>query len=416
VVVVEEVFAHTFEVAADLNRGKELVLSHKPENPARRRYDHRPMQTFVRFTEKELDGLNVEWREAGGMMWSDSLRVSLPRGPFSGDIRWEVHFFGEREPVYLSGSSFYSPAGLSYGISDGKLKNANAAFGKVQMELASVIERITVDKTADGNTSIQKLPSGQTIKIAFNQNEITLDAGRADVIQSVAYDEEGLRLRKDGYTGIQGNQKKMYFWGLPARFVIDVATEKFNEMIHFDIRQRTVDETRYTKFKQDIANHRDIFRTLKQIAGARRKDRTKYGDDLAGLYYLYSRNKKKPMALIDQKVAHSDPAGQKRFGYTVKPYKGYYFTLLSGIESGGAKNDYVRMPKQRSYVWKKGSFKASPFMQPPDLVAIPTDKSQPTFFMQFDQVFMKQLNGDKLTYLPEDYYSSGWVEARFVEG
>ena len=32
------------------------------------------------------------------------------------------------------------------------------------------------------------------------------------------------------------------------------------------------------------------------------------------------------------------------------------------------------------------------------------------------QNFMKQLNGDKLTYLPEDYYSTGWVEAKFVEG
>jgi hypothetical protein len=27
---------------------------------------------------------------------------------------------------------------------------------------------------------------------------------------------------------------------------------------------------------------------------------------------------------------------------------------------------------------------------------------------------MKQLNGTKLTYLPEDYYSKGWVEAKFV--
>ena len=120
------------------------------------------------------------------------------------------------------------------------------------------------------------------------------------------------------------------------------------------------------------------------------------------------------MALIDQKVAQSDPAGQKRFGYTLKPYKGYYFTVLSGIESGGTKSDYMRMPKQRAYTWKKGTFKTTPFLQPPDLVAIPTDKSQPTFFMQFDQVFMKQLNGDKLTYLPEDYYSTGWVEAKFV--
>ncbi|MGD1968220.1 MAG: zinc-ribbon domain-containing protein [Desulfobacterales bacterium] len=415
VVVVEEILEHTFEVAADLNRGKELVLSHKPEDPARRRYDHRPMQTFVNYTENELSDLNVEWREAGGMMWTDSLSVTLPRGPFSGDIRWEVHFFGEREPIYLSGSSFHSPAGFSYGLSNGELINANAAFGRVQMELASAIERITFDKQADGKTSVQRLPSDHAIKINFNQNEITLDAGKLDIIQSVAFDAEGLQLRKDGYAGIKGNQQKLYFWGLPTRFVIDVATAKIKKTIDFDVRQRTVDEKRYTHYKQDVANHREIVKTLKQIAKARREARTQYGDDLAGLFYLYDRKKKKPMALVNQKVAHSDPAGQKRFGYTLKPYKGYHFTVLSGIESGGTQNDYMRLPKQRTYTWKKGSFTSAPFLQPPDLVAIPTDKTQPTFFMQFDQIFMKTLNGDKLSYLPEDYYSTGWMEAKFLE-
>ncbi len=415
-VVVEENFEHAFEVAADLNQGKELALSHKPEEPARRRYDHRPMQTFVNYTESELNGLNVAWREAGGMMWNDNLRVTLPRGPYSGDIAWEVHFFGEREPVYLAGTSFHSPGGFSYGLTDGQLKSAHAAFGKVRMELAATIERVTFEKQADRKTSVKRLPSGQTIKVTFNQNEITLNAGKNDVIQSMAFDAEGLQLRKDGYTGIKGNQKKMYFWGLPTRFVIDVATEKINKTIEFDVRQRTVDETRYQKYKQDIANHREVVRTLKQIASARRKDRSKYGDDLAGLFYLYGRKTKKPMALVDQKVAHSDPAGQKRFGYTSKPYKGYYFTVLSGIESGGTRNDYRRLPKQRTYSWKKGSFKTALFLQPPDLVAIPADKSQPTFFMQYNQIFMKQLNGDKLTYLPEDYYSTGWVEAKFVGG
>ncbi|MGD8344405.1 MAG: zinc-ribbon domain-containing protein [Desulfobacterales bacterium] len=416
VVVVEEIFEHTFEVVADLNRGKELVLSHKPETPTRLRYDHRPMQSFASYTENELNGLHVEWKEAGGMMWTDSLQVNLPRGPFSGDIRWEVHFFGERKPFFLSGNAFHGPAGFSYGLSNGELKKAHAAFGIVKMELASAIERFTFKKQADGKSSHQKLPSGQPIKVVFNQNEITIDAGNADVIQSMAFDAQGLQLRKDGYTGINGSRKKMYFWGVPARFVIDVATAKIHKTIDFDVRQRTVDETRYSKFKQDITNHRDVVRTLKQIAGARRKDRTKYGDDIAGLFYLYGRKQKKPMALIDKKVAHSDPAGQKRFGYTLKPYKGYYFTVLSGVESGGKQNNYMRLPKQRSYTWQKGSFKTTPFLQPPDLVAIPKDGTQPTFFMQFNQIFMKQLNGDKLTYLPEDYYSTGWVEAKFVEG
>jgi hypothetical protein len=75
----------------------------------------------------------------------------------------------------------------------------------------------------------------------------------------------------------------------------------------------------------------------------------------------------------------------------------------------------MRMPGQKTFTWENGSFKTTPLMQRPDLVAIPKDEDQPTFFIQFNQVYMKPLNGTKLTYLPEDYYSKGWVEATFVE-
>ena len=112
------------------------------------------------------------------MSWTDSLNVTLPRGPFNGDIRWEVHFFGEREPVYLSGNSFYGPTDIAYGLSNGDLSKAHAAFGKIQMDLASEIYRLTFVKKSDGKTIVQKLPSGKPVKVSFNKNEITLDAGK----------------------------------------------------------------------------------------------------------------------------------------------------------------------------------------------------------------------------------------------
>ncbi len=415
VAVVQEMLDYPFEVNVDLNGGKELALSNKPENPKRLRYDRHPILTYVNFTEDELSGLEVYWREAGAMTWTDSLNVTLPKGPFSGDIRWEVHFFGENKPVYLSGNSFYGPRDISYGLPNGELRKARAAFGKIRMDISSKIHRLTFAKKTDGKNIVQKLPSGRQIKVSFNQNEITFDAGKADIIQTMAYDSQGRRLRKGSYTGIKGNQKKIYFWGLPIKFVIDVTSQKIKKTIDFDIKQRPVNEAGYTKFKKEIENHREIVNTLKNIARARRKDRTKYGDDLAGLFYLYDRKKKKPIELINQKVAHSDPAGRERFGYKLKPYKGYYFTVLSGVESGGAKHDYRRKPKQQTYTWKKGSFKSSAFLQSPDLVAIPIDETQPTYFIQFNQVYMKQLDGTKLSYLPEDYYNQGWVEAKFVE-
>ena len=412
VAVVQEIFEHPFEVNVDLNGGKELALSYKPENPKRLRYDRHPITTYVNITEDELSDLEVNWREAGAMTWTDSLNVALPRGPFSGNIRWEVHFFGEDKPVYLSGNSFYGPRYISYGLPNGELQKAHAAFGKIRMDISSKIQRLTFEKNSKNKSFV--LLSGIQVKAHFDKNEITFDAGKADIIQTMAFDSEGRRLKKASYTGIKGNQKKIYFWGLPAKFIIDISTQKIKKTINFDIKQRPIDEAGYAKFKKEIENQREIVNTLKKIAQARNKDRTKYGDDLAGLYYLYDRKKKKPITLINQKVAHSDPAGRERFGYKLTAFKGYYFTLLYGVESGGTKHDYQRLPKQQTFRWKKGSFKSSAFLQPPDLVAIPQDETQPTFFIQFNQVFMKQLNGSKLTYLPEDYYNQGWVEAKFL--
>jgi zinc-ribbon domain len=415
VVVVQEMLDYPFEVEVDLNRGKELTLSHKPENPERLRYNHHPVQTYEEYAEDQLSDLEVVWKEAGGMSWTDSLNVTMPKGPFNGDIQWEVHFFGEREPVYLSGNSFFGSTEISYSLSNGDLKKAHAAFGKVQMDLSSKIRQLSFVKKSEGKTVTQNLPSGKPVKVSFNKNEITFDAGKAKIIQMMAFDGQGRRLRKDNYTGMTGNKTKIYFWGLPTRFVIDVATETLKHTVDFDIQQRPVDEASYTKFKADINNHREIVKTLRQISRATNKDRTKYGDDIAGLFYLYDPKNNKPMRLIDEQVAHSDPAGRERFGYALKPYKGYYFTVLSGVQSGNVKNDYMRMPGQKTFTWENGSFKTTPLMQRPDLVAIPKDEDQPTFFIQFNQVYMKPLNGTKLTYLPEDYYSKGWVEATFVE-
>ena len=154
---------------------------------------------------------------------------------------------------------------------------------------------------------------------------------------------------------------------------------------------------------------------MKSVDRARRKDRSYYGDDLAGLYYLYYRNGKKPMKLFGKDIAHSDPAGQERFGYKAEPYKGYYFAVLSGAEANGVNKKYNRRSKKARFVWEKGIIDTSALTRHPDLVAIPQDRSQPTFFLQWGQVFMKPLNGKTLKYLPENYDKKGWMEAKFIE-
>lgn len=353
-------------------------------------------------------------RRTGGIL-NDSLSIKLPQGPFSGHAVWEVHFFGPNKPQLFNGNSARSTTDFSFTLDKGKLKQASAAFGKVQLSLHTDISRLVFAPQNGNQPAPQMLSSGDEVAVVFNKNEITYRAGQADVIQTIAYDARGNRLKQDQYTRNQDGKRVIYFWGVPAKFAMDVTTKTIEKLILFDIRQRPQDEKAYQAFKLIIKNQREVVKTIKAIDRAYRKDRSYYGDDLAGLYYLYQDQQNKPMNLISQEIAHSDPAGQERFGYRVSPYKGYYFTVLSGVESNGVKKEYNRRSKESRFSWQKGTITTTSLTRHPDLAAIPADPSQPTFFMQWGQVFMKSLNGEKLEYLPDGYYNKGWVEARYIE-
>jgi predicted Zn finger-like uncharacterized protein len=406
----------TFDVDVDLNGGKALELSHKPEIPKRVRYSSNPVRKFVPYTMQNLENLTVEWQEGSQMSWNDNLAILLPMGPFNGLVDWEVHFFGQDKPLYLAGNSFSAAKKTSFSLEKGELQKAHAAFGSVKFNLASDIHRLGFVKDTNGKSVEQILASGQKVIASFNKNEITVGAGKLDIIQIMAYDARGRHLKKGDYTRHKDGKIILYFWGVPKKLELDVVSNKIEKTIHFDIKQRPVQEKAYVKFQRDIENQGEVIKTLKAIAKARRKNRTGYGDDLAGLYYVYDRKKKKPMKLIERKIAHSDPTGQKRFGYTLKPYKGYYFTVLAGTESNGVQKEYPKQSKKKQFFWDKGTFQTIPYIQAPDMVVIPLDKSQPTFFLQWNQVYMKQLNGVVLKHLPLDFYNQGWVEAKFIEG
>jgi hypothetical protein len=415
VVVTRKIFDYPFEIEVDLNQGKELVLSREPEIPARMRFNPHSIPTHINFNPGDLKNLAVVWSEGQEGSWNDSLSIKLPRGPISGHAVWEVHFFGHNKPQLLSGSSVRNTKDFSFTLDKGKLKQAGAAFGNVQLNLHTDITRLVFAQINRNQPAPQKLPSGDTVSVEFNKNEISYSAGNADVIQTMAYDARSKRLKQDQYTRNKGGKHVIYFWGVPAIFEMDVSTKTIEELVPFDIRQRPLDETAYQAFKLTIKNHRDVVGTIKTIDRARRKNRSYYGDDLAGLYYLFHDRQKKPQNLISQEIAHSDPAGQERFSYQVRPYKGYYFTVLAGVETNGVKKDYNRRSKPSPFAWQKGTISTTSLTRHPDLVAIPEDNSQPTFFLQWGQVYMKSLSGEKLKYLPDGYYNKGWVEAKYID-
>jgi hypothetical protein len=413
VVVAMEILDYPFEIDVDLNGGKELTLKREPGKPPRVRYDNQPVTNYANFTEQELAHLKVKWIEGGKMSWSDSLSITLPKEPFKGEIDWEPHFFAQERPLLLSGTSMWGGKSVSFNLDKGALAKANAAFGLVHLKLATDIKRLTFGKKDKEGLVERVLPSGQRIKVTFNKNQIVCTTGKIPVIQFMAYDSKGRRLRHDNYTEGRNGEWLAYFWGEPTKLIMDLSTARIQKTIPFDHQKRSVDQAAYRKFKRDIEVQREIVKTLKNIAGIKNRYFFTYGDDLAGYYYLHNK-KKEPMRLIDKQVAHSDPAGVERFGYKLKPYKGYYFTVLAGTVSNGAEESYKRRTKKQTYTWQRGTFTTLPLVRTPDIVAIPEDKEQPTFFLQWNQVYMKQLNGKKLKYLPQDYYSTGWVEAQFM--
>jgi predicted Zn finger-like uncharacterized protein len=416
VVVIRDMLEYPFEVEVDLNGGKALTLAREAQIPPRIRYNRQPVPVYVDFSAEDIQKLSVTWTEGQPDAWNDSLSIKLPGGTFSGNAVWEVHFFGnDNKPRVLTGNSIRSNTEVSYTLDKGILKQVSAAFGKVQLNLHSDIKRLTFFRKEGLQPDVRQLASGEEVSVVFNKNEVIYSTGSAEVIQTAAFDARGKRLKEDPYTRNKGDKCIVYFWGVPAKLVIDVSTKTIKQLLPFEIKQRPVNEKAYLAYRRLIENQREVVKTIKAIDRARRGDRSYYGDDLAGLYYLYDQKTRLPMRLISQDVAHSDPAGQQRFGYQVKPYKGYFFTVLSGIETNGTNKGYNRRLKKSSFSWQNGTIVTTALTRHPDLAAIPEDGSQPTFFLQWGQVFMKPLNGEKLAYLPDGYYNNGWVEAKFIE-
>jgi hypothetical protein len=271
---------------------------------------------------------------------------------------------------------------------------------------------MTFSKKTASNRTVKRLPSGQKVVVSFDKNQITYSAGQNKVLQIVAYDTVGKRLQRGKYARTSKSGQVRRFWGQPTTFVLDIATQEIVKIIDFDLKNAPTDRAAYKTYKQKIDHQRIIFNALKAIERARRKHHSGYGETLAGLYYIYY--KKQPLMLIDQAIAHSDPAGKSRYGYKLKPYKGYHFSYLAGTEQNGIKSDYQRNSQEKIFSWQKGSFKAMPYHQSPDIVARPVDNSQPTFVLLWDEVYLKYLKDPQLKYIPQNIHTSEWIKIRFI--
>ena len=407
VVVVTDILEETFEVEVDLNKGKSLELPATPDKSVPVRHDRREPRTYADVTQQDLENLAVKWNS------EKSLSLSLPKSPVHGDAKWEAHFFDANKPALYAWDPMQMGEKFILYFRKPAAKLPDATFGRVRLKLSAGIQRMSFSRKAKNGRTVKRLPSGQQVVVNFDKNQITYNAGQNKVLQMIAYDSGGKRLKRGKYMHTDKSGQIRRFWGQPATVVLDIATRHISKTINFELQNAPIDRSAYKLYKQNIDQQRMIYRALKAIERARRKNYSAYGDTLAGLYYIYHK-KNKPLKLIDPAIAHSDPTGKSRFGYRLTPYNGYHFSYLAGTERNGIPSDYHRHPKEKTYSWQKGSFKATPFYQRPDIVARPVDTTQPTFILLWDEVYLKYMKDPQLKYIPQNIHTSDWVKIRFI--
>jgi len=410
VICANEKESFSFDLEIDLNKGMPHEIGHMPDENVPYRYDYYEFLPYYEVKNEEITALNVDWIENINDSWVDQLKISFSNGPLHGKANWNLNFFGLNTVVSINGNPVKHNSAFSFDMNKGELSKANAVFGNVDLMLSSKIERLIFEKTNDNLNISKELSNNKTITLRFNKNEVAIKSGNIDIIQFMACDKNGKRFKKDFYSRYQDGYEINYFWGIPEKFIIDVSLENINHKIPVNIVKRDIDNKAYENFINKIKLYCDIGLILKELSLMIHK--TNFAENISSLYYIYNNNNRE-IRLIDKELAHSDINGKNRYNYELKPYKGYYFTLLKGIETANEEKDYERYNFNKTFKWQKGSFQIKPFKNLPDPVAIPFNKADPYIIYSFydKQSFMKILDHDESNlFLPENFVNSGWIK------
>jgi hypothetical protein len=409
VVVTEAVATFGMDLACDLGRGEKEELPEAPTDDVRTRYDRNSVSRYADYSTEDLDSLEVEWKEAGEQGRQDQLLVSLPHSTFSGAYKWEAQFLGPKGMVLLDGDRQRSGDKLSYTMKKGSLATVNAAVGALNIKVDTAIQTLIFTKETEGAALEQVLPSGKKITVTFNENAVAISDNDSKVLGSRGYAQNGRMLKANWRSGSDGKT----YWGIPTRFELDVADDQIEKTIPFTIVERPVTDDALVAFKQKAAQLATAVRELKSLAqDTRRISSYEYDESVASFYYLYDRRgNPRETKLISEALAHSDPVGAARYGYTVTPHHGYHFMRLKGtIGKDGKKQDNQHNDSERTYKWDGGEFQFKPLSRAAAFVAIPVDKSMPTLCNSWSEIYVRNRNGEKTEYLEESLYGTEWKQ------
>ena len=406
------------DATIDLLKGEGMKLPKEPSTDIRDRYDYTPVPSFKEYRAADLAGWKCIWDEDEGEEFDGDLMVQIKEDSFKGEYDWKVLYFGKDAPLAVKGNGGwnggFSGAGsrINYYAQDGEEAGIHAALGQLKLTVPAKMEVLKFNKATDGAPLAVTTPAGTNITVTFNKNHVTVTGPESQMLSTQAFDASGEAL-KDGGASWMGEGRTVKYWGQPTRVVIHFADEQLKHAINVSLTRDGVDAAAFAAFKGHVKAAAGAAETLKLINDARSKGRMNVNDDtLAGDYYLLNKEEK-PSKLIDRAIANSDPAGAKRYGYTVKPYKGYYFTVAKGTSKDGKDTAYERLDGESELKWEGGTLSMKPLGGRAAIIAIPADtKGASLTYSSWGHASFRFMGDKKIEYIPDGAWPKGWTAAR----
>jgi hypothetical protein len=379
------------------------------------RCDNAAAKAFKACSQAQVDAWKVEWEpEEKHRPFEGNLLMRLNESAFHGEQSWKVFYFGKGKPLSVTGNGGSSGgsggASIYYLTHDGEKAGIQAALGYLEIAVPGDVAQLTFDKPA-GTAAVERVTaSGTKVSVSLNKNHLSVNVPFDRLLDVRALDGEGRALRQES-SGGSNERAYCRFWGTPKKVVLTVADKQLKRRIPIDLTRPGVDMKAYESFKKNIVAMAKAAKTLESAKGGIGEGGRGYHQDdtLAGFYYLLDADGK-PARFIDVAVAHSDPAGATRYGYQVKPYNGYYFTVAKGLEKAGQRIPYKRQGSKQEMKWEKGTFSYDGLEEAPAMIAVPVDKQGATVIMSWSSPRCRFLEGGTLEYVPDGAFPEGWMD------
>ena len=348
--------------------GKPRLLKLEQNSQPLVRYDRTPHVINPTLHPSKIGELRVErWRE-------NAIAINLPTA--AKRVEWEAHAFGENasvvdydnNPTHKKGGEFSSSR---INVIVNGVPDLRRIFGAVQCELPVGGGFFKVEKPQEGDTSVITLTDGRQIEVTFRDNLVNIENLRdVEARSCAAYDAEGRRLLSR-----HGSKHGGEFYGIPHRVDIELYTNIVIKTTRFDITIGEHDAAAFKNYQKTIARHKRVVAALKQIQKAWNQGGDGFGENIAGLRYLYPlRGDASAKQLIPAELAAADPIAAKVFDYGHMPYLGYRFVLLVG------KFPNINAQKVTTFNSEKGEFTLLPIdSHNAYFLAVPAQANEPTF-------------------------------------